>query len=80
MTGFWVLVGVGVVRFVRFTGCDGVVVDRVRLELPGGVLDPPRFLLFGGRLFEYGGSGLGGELSTNFYREVVSFLDVSDCV
>lgn len=51
---------------------DSVI--RVFVELPGHILNPPKFVQFRGKLYEYRGSGMGGDITTNFYHEVVDFM------
>lgn len=56
-------------RKILFTAADKTVI-RVVMELPGNILDPPKFLQFRGKLYQY--KGCGG-LETNFFHEVESF-------
>ena len=56
-------------RKILFTAADKTVI-RVVLDLPGNILNPPKFLQFRGKLYQYKGSGA---LETNFFHEVESF-------
>lgn len=58
-------------RKVSFTDTDKTSVLTV-LRLPGNLLNPPKYLQRRGKLYEYRGSGLGGDVPVNFYREVAS--------
>lgn len=60
-------------RKVLFT-CRDKQTIREELELPGITLNPPKFLLYDNKLFEYKGSGLGDSGPTNFYHEVENFF------
>lgn len=65
-------------RKVAFIAADKAVI-RETLDLPGHILKPPSLLLFRGKLYNHSGSGLGGDMPTNFYREVTdSFMIIED--
>lgn len=62
-------------RKILFTDSEENVI-RVFVELPGAILNPPKFVQFRGKLYQYKGSGMGGEITTNFYHEVTEFMIV----
>jgi len=62
-------------RKILFTAADGSVA-RFLVEIPGKVLNPPKFLLFRDKLYQYKGSGMGSAVPANFYHEVVDFMQL----
>jgi hypothetical protein len=63
-------------RTVLFSDTNKQTVARKQLKLPGNTLKPPKYLQFDGRLYQYKGSGLGGDVPTNFYHEMSDFMVV----
>jgi len=66
------------IRNVYFRHSNNKLV-KIKLDLPGKVLHPPMLLLFRGELYRNTGTGLGGDMPTNFYYHVKdSFMIVEE--